>query len=96
MADGDFKDLKRRTFSDKVLTDKAINIANIPEYDDYQRGLASMVYKFSDKKSAGSGITNNKTEQNIQLAEELHKAIIGNFKKRRVYSRFKDNIWVLI
>ena len=88
---GDFKDLSRRTASDKVLRDKAFNIAKNPKYDGYQRGLASMVYKFFDKKSEGSGIVNNK--QNIQLAEELHKPIIRNFKKRTVYSEFKDNIW---
>ena len=52
MAYGDFKDLKRRTFSDKVLRDKAYNIAKCPKYDGYQRGLASMYYKFFDKKSA--------------------------------------------
>ena len=49
---GDFKDLKRRTASDKVLRDKAFNIAKKPKYHGYQRGLASMVYKFFDKKSA--------------------------------------------
>ena len=58
MAYGDFKDLKRRTFSDKVLRDKAFNIAKNPKYDWYQRGLASMVYNFFDKKSEGSGIVN--------------------------------------
>ena len=46
MAYGDFKDIKRRTFSDKVLRDKAFNIAKNPKYDGYQRGLASMVYNF--------------------------------------------------
>ena len=46
MAYGDFKDLKRRTFSDKVLKDKAFNFAKNPKYYGYQRGLASMVYKF--------------------------------------------------
>ena len=51
MAYGDFKDLKRRTFSDKVLRDKAFNIAKNPKYNGYQRGLASMVYKFLDKDS---------------------------------------------
>ena len=45
------KDLINRTEADKVLTDKAYNIASNPEYDGYQRGLASMVYKFFDKKS---------------------------------------------
>ena len=54
MAFGDFKDLKRRTVSDKILRDKAFNIAKNPKYDGYQRGLASMVYKFFDKKTAGS------------------------------------------
>ena len=58
MAYGDFKDLKRRTQSDKVLKDKAIEIASNSKYDGYQRGLASMVYKFFDKKSKGSGIKN--------------------------------------
>ena len=58
MAYGDFKDLKRRTASDKILKDKAFNIAKNPKYGRYQRGLASMVYKFFDKKSAGSAIAN--------------------------------------
>ena len=48
----DFKDLKRRTYSDKILRDKAFNIAKNPKYGRYQRGLASVVYKFFDKKSA--------------------------------------------
>ena len=43
MAYGNFKDLKRRTFFDKVLRDKAFNIAKKPKYDGYQKGLASMV-----------------------------------------------------
>ena len=46
MAYGDFKDLARKTASDKVLRDKAFNIAENTKYDGYQRGLASMVYKF--------------------------------------------------
>ena len=50
MAYGDFKDLKRRTASDKILTDKAFNVAKNPKYDGYQRGIASMVYTFFDKK----------------------------------------------
>ena len=56
MAYGDFKDLKRRTASDKVLRDKAFNIAKNPKYDGYQTGLVSMVYKCFDKKSKGSGV----------------------------------------
>ena len=67
----------------------------------YQRGLASMVYKFFDKKSAlvtdkstkGSGVNTKLAPQNQQLAEELHKPIIKKFKKRKVHTTFKDNIW---
>ena len=70
------KYLIKRTQSDKVLQDKAFNIANNPNYDGYQRALASMLYKFSDKKSKGSGIIN---EPNHQLANELHKPIIRKF-----------------
>ena len=51
MAYGDFKDLNRRTAADKVLRDKAFNIAKNPKYDGYKRGLASMVYKLFDKKN---------------------------------------------
>ena len=93
MVYGDFKDLKKRTASDKILRDKAFNIAKNPKYDGYQRGLASMVYKCFDKKSKGIGVANNDIKQNLQLAEELHKPIIRKFKKRKVCSRFKDNIW---
>ena len=78
MAYEDFKDLKRRTFSEKVLRDKAFNVAKSPKYDGYQRGLASMVYKFFDKKSKGSGV-NIEVTRNEQLAKELHKPIIRNF-----------------
>ena len=56
-------DLPRRTASDKVLSDKAFNIAKNPKYDGNQRGLASMFYKFFDKKSKGSGIK-KEVEQN--------------------------------
>ena len=87
-----FKDLKRRTFYDKVLKDKSFTIAKNSKYDGYQRGLASMVYKFFDKKLTGNGVGNNKTKQNIKPAEELHKPNIRNFKQRTVYSRFKGNI----
>ena len=91
MAYGDFKDLKKRTTTDKVLRDKAFNIAKDPKYDEYQRGLASMIYKFFDKKTKGSGVTTlaNKSAiesipQNEQLADELHKPIIKEIKKRKV------------
>ena len=82
VAYGDFKDLKRRTFSDRVLKNKAFNIAKNPKYEWYQRGLASIVYKFFDKKSKGNGIANNEIKQNLQLPKELHKPIIRNLKKK--------------
>ena len=80
MAYGDFKDLARRTASDKVLRNKASNIAENPKYDGYQRGLASMVYNFCDKKTSGSGV-NNEIKQNQELPKELHKPIIKKLKK---------------
>ena len=89
-AYADHKDLIKRTKSDKVLRDKGYNIASNPEYDGYQRGLASIVYKFFDKKSMGSGIAR---DSSLILADELHKPVIKKFNKRKVYSQFKDNIW---
>ena len=80
-----FKDLQRITFSDKILRDKAFNIAKNPKYDGYQTGLASMVCKFFDKKSKGSGVANNEIKQNLQLTKELHKLIIRNFKKNTLF-----------
>ena len=91
MVYGKAKDLVRRTQSDKVLKNKAFKVASDPKYDSYQRGLGSMVYEFFDKKSSGSGITNEPT--NYQLADELHKPIIRKFWKRKVYSSFRNNIW---
>ena len=90
MAYGKSKDLVKKTQSDKVLRDKEFKIAINPKYDGNQRGLASMVYEFFDKNSSGSGITH---EFNYQLASELHKPANKKFKKRKVYSSFKDNIW---
>ena len=71
-----------------MLRDKVFEIASNPKYDGYQRGLASMVYKFFDKKSEGSIKFSNQ-----QLADELHKPIIRKFKRRKIYSSLKDNIW---
>ena len=91
MAYGKSKDLTERTQSDKVLRDKASD----PKYDGYQRGLVSVVYKFFDKKSAsvdkssGSGVD---AEPNYQLASQLHRQVFRKFKRRKVYSSFRDNI----
>ena len=105
-AYADHKDLINRTEADKVLRDKAYDIASSPEYDGYQRGLASMVYKFFDSKVAspdkkstaepsalartGGGF---KKPSSSILADELHKPIIRKFNKRKAYSQFKNNIW---
>ena len=92
-AYADHKDLINRTEADKVLRDKVYDIASNPKYDGCQRGSASMVYKFFDKKSAGSGITRNTTKSSsLILTDELHKPIIRKFNKRKVYSQYKDNI----
>ena len=56
MVYGDFKDLTKRIAADKFLRNKAFNIAKDPKYDGYQRGLASMVYKFFDKKTKRTGV----------------------------------------
>ena len=95
-AYSDSKVLTKRTAADKILRNRAFNIAKDPKYDGYQRGLASMVYKFSDKKSKGSGAKHVNTKlapQNQQLAKELHKPIIKKFEKRKVHAAFKDSIW---
>ena len=57
----DFKDLERRTASNKILRDKAFNIARNSKYDGYQRGLASMVYKYFDKTSTGGVLIYHKS-----------------------------------
>ena len=90
MAYGDFRDLAKRVASDKVLRNKAFNIAKNTKYDWYQRELASMVYNFFDKKSAGSGV--NTLANNEKLAEELHKPIIKKNSLKSFFG-FKDNIW---
>ena len=91
MAYGNYKGLTRRTVSDKILRDRAFNIATNPKYDGYQRGLASMVYKFFDKQSSDSGIKNeNMSDQ--ELADALHKPSIRKLKKRKVQWPFIDNI----
>ena len=108
MAYGGFKDLTRRTASDKMLRYKAFNIAKNPKYDGYQRGLASIIYKFFDKQTYGGVATLGQSENlstlnkstiendnisNKELAEELHKQIIRKFNKRKIDSPFIDNIW---
>ena len=82
MAYGVFKDLIRRTVSDKIWNDGAFNIAKNPKYDGYQRGLSSMTYNFFDKKSAlladksASGdAAKNKIMSNKELVERISQTI---------------------
>ena len=82
-----YKDSVNRKQSDIVLKNKAFKIAADPKVNGYQRSLAAMFYKFFHERTKGSGI------ENKILAEELHKPIVRNFKKRKVYSSHKDNIW---
>ena len=90
-AYSDSKNLTKRAAADKLLRDKAYKISNNPR-NGYERALASMVYKFFDKKSKGTGIK-NEIKQNQQLANELHHPIIKKFKKIKFSFSFKDNIW---
>ena len=98
MAYGDFKDLARRTASDKFLRDKAFNIAKNLKYNGCQRGLAFMVYKFVDKKSKGIGV-NIEMKPSEQLAEELNKPVIKTLKKEQFIMNSKTIsgglIWVI-
>ena len=90
MVYGKSKDLADRTQSDKVLRDKEFKIASDPKYDNCQRVLVSMVYNFFAKKSSKSGVD---AEPNYQLANELYKQVIRKFKRQKVYSSFRNNIW---
>ena len=83
LAYGKTTDLVKRTQSDNVLKDKPFKTAINPNYDGCQKGLASMVYKFFNKKSTGSCIVTN--NPNYQLANELHKPIIRKFKKKSLF-----------
>ena len=89
-----YKDRANRRKSDIVLKNKALKIATDPRVNGYQRGLAFMVYKFFNERTKASGINSKENLfVNSQLAEELHKSIIKKFKRIKVYSSFKDNIW---
>ena len=101
-----YKDVENRLRSDQKLKNSAYDIASNPKYDGYQRGLASMVYKYFDSKVAPlnkktMSVKGNAKPSSLErtkrlnkiLSEELHKPTIKKFNKRKVYSQFKDNIW---
>ena len=89
MTFGKANDLVRRTQSDKVLTDKAFKIASDPKYDGYQRGLASMVYKFVIKNLVGVALL---MKQIISWQMNFISQLLENSKKEK-YIHHLDNIW---
>ena len=88
-----YKDVENRLIADDKLQNSAYDIASNPKYDGYQRGLASMVYKFFNSKVAPKILSSKGIKSNKIFAEELHKHAIKKINKRNVYSQFKDNIW---
>ena len=96
MAHGDCKNLHRRTIMNIIWRDKVFNIAKSPKYDGYQRGLASVVYTFFDKKTSntnkGTGINSeNKYPKGLAM-QTISKRMIRKFEKQKVHSSFIDNI----
>ena len=85
MAYGDFKDLTRRTSSGKILREKAYNIARNLKYDSYQHGLASMVYKFSDKKSFDSVIKNK------NMSDQCPSHLVGVGRSLTIHDNYQEN-----
>ena len=77
----DVKDLPRRTAADKVLHYKAFNTAKNPKYYEYQRGLASTVHTFFDKKTSNTNKRTGIGSENKELVEELNKLVIRKFQK---------------
>ena len=77
------------------MKETAYLISRNPKFNGYQRALAGMVYKFFDKKIGSGAIATSKAgvSVNEQLSEELHKPVIEKFKRTKVYTRLKDNIW---
>ena len=73
----------------KCYTDKTLNIAKNTKYNEYQRGLISVVYHFFDKKPSGS-VVKNESMSSQELAEELHKAIIRKVRKRKTHYFLKE------
>ena len=85
MAYGDFKDLTRRRASGKILREKAYNIARNLKYDSYQHGLASMVYKFSNKKSFGSVIKNK------NMSDQCPSHLAGVGRSLTIHGNYQEN-----
>ena len=95
MAYSKFKDLAKRTQSDKVLRDKAFEVGSNPKYDGYQRRLASMVYKFFDKKPTGSS-KKMKLNKFSNLQMNFINQLLENRKKEKFFLRLKTIFGVQI
>ena len=93
MAYGKSKDLVKRTQSDKILKDQAFKIASDLNYDDYQRGLASMVYKFFDKKSKDMVLLMN---QIISWQMNFINQLLESLRKEKFINLLEAIFWVLI
>ena len=95
MAYKDFKDLSRRTASDRVLCEKAFNITKNPKYDGCQRGLPAMVCNFFDKKSSttykGTGINSDLVSE-IQRPSELARIAKVSDRARQLVEELHKSI----
>ena len=96
MLYGDFKDLHRRTITNKILHDKAFNIAKISNCDGYQHKLASMVYNFFNRQTSNANkeaaVKSVIVSENKEITKELHKLVIRKIEKRKLHRPFIDNI----
>ena len=95
-AYSDRKDLPKKTISVKILKDKAYEIATNSIYDDYNGGLAGMIYNIFDKKTGLGAITTDKVGASVNevLTQQLHKPVIKIFERKRVYAKLKNTILV--
>ena len=91
MVSRNFKDLPRRTASDKVLCNKAFNIDKNPKYDEYRSSFASMVYRFFDKKSSGGEFYNSSLKSSLK-SSYIEMYSINNGGKSVVFERFNWTI----
>ena len=98
MAYNKFKDLEKKTQSDIVFKNKALKMNSNPKSSGYARGLASMVYKFFDKKSKGSCLKENQGDflQNLQLADEPINQFLEILKKEKCILLLSTIFGVLI
>ena len=81
-----------RIVSDKILNNRAYEIAINTRGNEYQIGLSSKMYKFFDQKLESGRTSKREVNINALLAQELHKPVTKKFKRRKIYLRFKDNI----